>query len=236
MPPLRVSASHGLAIVILRDLIHADTDIRMDLQFRGGMDSLQLFARSKCDVAGFHVPEGTLGQRLAPRYQRWLNPETDNLIHVVRRRQGLMTVPGNPKQLQSIAGLVAGDVRFVNRQRGSGTRLLLDLLLEEAGLAPDQIQGYHTEEFTHLAVAALVASGAADAGFGIEAAAGRFGLGFIPIVEENYLFAVKSANLANPAVSTLIEMLGHTGFREKIAALPGYDASRSAMRISVDAI
>lgn len=225
--PLRIIASHGLAVVMLRDLLHKENAIRLDLQFRGSVDSLRMLAGSKCDLAGFHLPEGALGRRVAPQYRRWLNPEVHVLIRVVRRCQGLMTQPDNPKGIGTLTDLTKPDVRFVNRQAGSGTRLLLDYLFEEARLDPERITGYHTEEFTHMAVAALVASGAADAGFGIQAAAGQFQLRFVPVVWENYLFAVKRAELSTPGVSELLRILRGAEFKNQVNALPGYDASQA---------
>lgn len=227
--PLRVFASHGLAVVVLRDLINAKTAVRLNLQFRGSLDSLRLLGGSKCELAGFHLPEGPLGARLAPRYLRWLDPEHHRLIHVVRRRQGIMTAADNPKEVGSIVDLAAREARFVNRQPGSGTRLIFDLLLEEAAISPEQIAGYNTEEFTHMAVAALVASGAADAGFGIQAAASQFGLRFVPIAEENYVFALRREALVNPAVLQLVEVLRSREFSERVGVLPGDDPAGAGM-------
>ena len=233
-PPLRVSASHGFAIPLLRDLLHAKRGLDLDLQFRGSLDCLRLLSGSKCDMAGFHLPEGSLGTRLAPRFRRYLDPKTQVLIYAVRRRQGLITAKQNPKCIESVADLVKRSVRFINRQPGSGTRMIVDLLLEDAGVSPDRIQGYNTEEFTHLAVAAIVASGAADAGFGIEAAAGQFHLNFIPVTWENYWFAVSRETLASLAVSEMISMLRSAEFREQVGALPGYDTARSGVIVPVD--
>lgn len=174
LPPVRIFASHGLAVPLLRDLLQA-RGVPVELQFRGSLDSLRLFAAGKCDLAGFHLPDGSLGARIAPRFARHIDPAGDRLIRVVRRRQGLVTAAGNPLGIAAIADLARPGVRFVNRQPGSGTRLMLDLLLEDAGIEPRGIHGYNNEEFTHLAVAAMVASGAADAGLAIEPVARQFG-------------------------------------------------------------
>jgi molybdate transport repressor ModE-like protein len=234
--PLRITASHGLAIVMLRDLLHKTSVVKLDLQFRGSLDSLRTLAGSKCDLAGFHLPEGPLGRRVAPQYRRWLDPEDHVLIHVVRRCQGLMTQPDNPKGITTLTDLIKPGVRFVNRQAGSGTRLLLDCLLEEARMDPERITGYHTEEFTHMAVAALVAGGAADAGFGIQAAASQFQLRFVPVVWENYLLAVKRAELSSPGVFELLRILRGAEFRDQVNALPGYDAEQSGTAVPVSQV
>ena len=109
-----------------------------------------------------------------------MRPEAQVLIHVVHRQQGLITSQQPARPIRSLRDLAAGSLRFVNRQAG-WTRLLFDALIEEAGVRPEEIQGYDTEEFTHLAVGALIASGAADCGFGIQAAAHQFGLSFLPV-------------------------------------------------------
>ncbi|MCA1852682.1 MAG: helix-turn-helix transcriptional regulator [Beggiatoa sp.] len=235
-PPLRIYASHGLAISALRQLMRARGGVVLDLQFRGSLESLRLLHAGRCDLAGFHIADGSLGERLAPRYQRWLRPEAQVLIHVVHRQQGLITAREPARPIQSLRDLAAGPVRFVNRQAGSGTRLLFDALIEEAGVRPEEIQGYDTEEFTHLAVAALIASGAADCGFGIQAAAHQFSLPFLPVTRERYCFALARDTLASAAVTELIALLRSPLFREHAAALPGYDARESGSILPVESL
>lgn len=233
-PTLMVYASHGLAVGVLRDLVNERHTVKMDLQFRGSLDSLRMLSAGRCDLAGFHLPEGELARRLAPRFRRWLHPKTQLLIHVVYREQGLMTLAGDPKGISRVEDLADRDVRFVNRQPGAGTRLILDQLLADAAIEPSAIKGYDTEEFTHMAVAAMVASGAADAGFGIEAAARQFGLRFVPVARERYFFALRREVLARPAVQDLLEVLRGQAFREQVAKLPGYDPSHAGAVLPVE--
>jgi hypothetical protein len=129
-------------------------------------------------VAGFHVPPGAIANG---RWRRVLESRSVRLVVVARRRQGLMAAAANPKAIRSLADLTRNDVRFINRQEGSATRLLLDRLLAQTRTRPTSIRGYDHEEFTHLAVAATIAAGHADAGVGIEAAAARYGLTFLPL-------------------------------------------------------
>jgi molybdate transport repressor ModE-like protein len=232
--PVRAYASHGLAIAILRDMLNAAGAITLDLQFRGSLDSLRAFRSGKCDLAGFHLPEGRLGVRLAPRYRRLLDPDHDVLMHVVRREQGIMTAAGNPKKIATVTDLARRGVGFVNRQPGSGTRLILDALLEDNSIEAQRIRGYQNEEFTHMAVAAMVASGAADAGFGIKAAASQLGLHFIPLVHESYLFALPRDAVRTPAMAVLREMLASPAYRKRVAGLPGYDAALAGSIVDVD--
>jgi molybdate-binding protein len=160
-----------------------------------------------------------------PRFERYLDADGDVLIHVVRREQGIMTAVGNPKKIRGIKDLTRKDVRFLNRQPGSGTRLISDAMFEEAGLDTRRVRGFGSEEFTHMAVAAMIASGAADAGFGIKAAAAQFGLGFIPVARENYWFAVDRELSTTAPVKELVSILTGRDYRRKVAALQGYDAT-----------
>lgn len=233
---LRIFASHGLAIGMLRDLVNEQGRMRIELQYRGSLESLRLLNSGRCDLAGFHLPDGELGARLAARYRPWLKAQTFRLITAVARQQGLMTAPGNPRGIRSVVDLPAPDVRFVNRQPESGTRLLLDVLLKDAGVDAAQVRGYDAEEFTHMAVAAMVASGAADAGFGIQAAAAQFGLNFIPVAREHYYFAVRRDALERPEVAALIEILKGPEFQQRVAALAGYEASGAGRIVSVEAV
>lgn len=233
--PLQISASHGLAVATLREFAWARFRLMLELEFHGSLDSLHRFRSGRCDLAGFHLPEGVAGRRFVPRIRRYLCAETDALIYAFRRRQGLITAPGNPHQIQGLTDLTRNPVRFINRQKNSGTRTTFDFLLDDAGIDPDRIQGYHTEEFTHLAVAALVASGAADCAFGIEEAARRFSLDFIPFHWETYWFAVAKARLRLPSVTDFVSLLQSPGFQEQVAGLSGYETVRAGTVVTLDA-
>ena len=222
---LRIYASHGLALGMLRDLVNATTEVQMDLQFRGSLESLRLFRSGKCDIAGFHFPYGGLAIRLAPRYRHFLDPDLHALLNVVNREQGIITAAGNPKKIRSISDLARKDIRFINREPAAGTRVIFDALIEGAGVESGSIHGYDNEEFTHTAVAAIVASGAVDAGFGIRAAAEKMGLNFISMVRERYLFVLRREALRTSPVVTLCGILRGAAFKKAIKALPGYDAS-----------
>jgi putative molybdopterin biosynthesis protein len=222
--PLLIHASHDLALAELRDL-SASGGGSFDLHFRGSLDCLASLARGECDVAGFHLPEPSAGSAAFVPYRPWLRTRSLRLVRFVHRRQGLMVAHGNPKRLLTIAALAAKGVRFVNRQPESGTRLAFDRLLAGAGLQPGQIKGYQVEEFTHAAVAATVASGMADAGFGIEAAARQQGLDFIPLVGECYYLAARAATLARPALEGLLAGMKGAAFLARLRGLAGYDAT-----------
>jgi molybdate-binding protein len=137
--------------------------------------------------------------------------------------------PDNPKGIQSLQDLVRTRARFINRQRGSGTRLAVERLLEEQGIDRGEIVGFYSEEFTHLAVAAAVASGMADVGVGIEAAARKLRLAFIPLFTEDYYLLAKKEMLEQKNVADLIAVLKSATFRSLVSAIPGYDVQEAGV-------
>lgn len=218
---LVLAASHDLLLAAFCDQWAKPQAVVGELIFRGSLDSLKAFARNEADLAGFHtvVP---IEPGAAAGFRRLLDPRRDVLIRFAEREQGLIVPPGNPKGLGSLADVAARRVRFVNRQRGSGTRLLIDQLLRQASIAPTAILGYDTEEYTHLAVAATIAAGQAEAGFGLKAAAGRLGLDFVPLRKEIYWLAVRSRRVESALVRRLREALTGDPLRNALRGLPGY--------------
>jgi molybdate-binding protein len=158
----------------------------------------------------------------AAQFQMHLDPRRHRLLGLGTRTQGLMVKRGNPKAIDSLADLTRADVRIVNRQQGSGSRIQFDQLLSGAGINPELIDGYLNEEYTHLAVAATVAGGMADAGFGIKAAATQYELDYIPLLTERYYLACLTDALAEAAMKEFLAILRGEEFREILASLPGY--------------
>jgi putative molybdopterin biosynthesis protein len=216
-PRLTLHASHDLALERLPEL--AEGVLALELQFHGSTQSLEALARGDCDLAGFHVAE----QWQTPEILQRLKPGTHTLIGVALRDQGLIIARGNPKNLQGLHDLDHPGLRFVNRQRGSGTRLVFDQLLARAGIEESGISGYAREEFTHIAIAMAVADGSADAGFGIRAAAAQLELGFIPLVNERYLLACRADRLESSELKRLLALLRGRPFKAVLASLAGYD-------------
>ncbi|MDP2823823.1 MAG: substrate-binding domain-containing protein [Sulfuritalea sp.] len=217
---LRLAASHDLA---LADWVEHGRRIGFDLYWRGSEEALASLGRDECDVAGFHVPETWTAAQVANWLGRWLKPSLHVCLPLMRRCQGLIVARGNPHRLQTLADASRRGLRMVNRQRGSGTRSLIDQLLAANGLRPESIDGYAHEEFTHEAIAATVAGGQADVGFGIEAAARRYDLGFVPVVWERYGFVMRSATAASPEGKAFLARLHGNTFRQRLLALPGYE-------------
>lgn len=227
-------ASHDLALPRLKDFMARDARLYLDLQFRGSMECIAALSRGECLLAGFHVSEDRApGSMTQKAFKALLKPGRHKLINFVGRQQGLMVAAGNPKRIAGVQDLARAGVRFVNRQPHSGTRLAVEQLLAQAGIDPAQVQGFDSAEPTHLAVAAAVASGLADAGFGIQAAAAGFGLDFIPLMREQYYFVcLKEAVDAAPIVK-LRELLGRSEWQGLIGDLPGYDTGGAGQVISL---
>lgn len=221
---LTICASHDLALVAVRDALMQAGILHLELQFRGSLDSIEAMLADRCELAGFHV-DSQAGPEAAAPY-RALHAHRYAIIRFAQRRQGLLLPRGNPLRIRALPDLTRG-ARFVNRQPRSGTRLLFDRLLAAAKLDARRITGYDQEEFTHLAVAATVAAGQADVGFGIEAAAAQYRLDFVPLADERYLLALRRDRLRDARVVALIEYLASAACRELIATLPGYHAAHS---------
>ncbi len=232
-PAVRVHASHGFAIGMLRDFL-LSMHLPVEVKYRGSMEALASLSGLNCELAGFHVPVGSLQAPMLKFYTRWLDPKGQTLINLAARRQGIVVAPGNPENILTIADLAKPGVRFVNRQFGSGTRLLLDLLLKHHNVDSRKISGYASGETTHAAVAAYIASGMANAGFGLEAAARRMGQDFIPIVNERYFLICNNETLASPMVQRIREVLGAPNFRAAAASLPGIDIGEAGTTMSLE--
>jgi putative molybdopterin biosynthesis protein len=184
----------------------------------------------EAELAGFHIG-GDPGPAFA-----LLHARRHRLVRFAARDQGLMVPKGNPRKVRGLADLGSRHLRFVNRQRGSGTRLLFDELLAQQKLRAADIRGYSTEEFTHLAVAATVAAGRADAGFGVKAAAARFGLDFLPLKRERYWFALRARDEENSAMQAFLKALRGDEIRRMARQLQGYDVRGAGEVCAVSAL
>jgi len=233
---LRLAASHDLALAALREALPGETRLKLEVSFTGSLQAIQEFAAAHTDIAGFHVPiTGCETLTLKP-YLKWLRARRDRLIQFVERDQGLILPRGNPSKIRRFRDIATRKLRFVNRQPGSGTRLLVDQMIADAGIDPTAIDGYRTEEFTHAAVAATVASGGADAGLGLRAAAAEYQLAFVPLVRERYFFAVRAKHLESPAVARLIEVLKSPVLTKVVRHLAGYKTAAAGSIVGLDAI
>ena len=230
---MRVHASHGYALELLRDFL-TRRNVSVDLRYRGAMEALAALAGGSCELAGFHVPVGELQAPALDFYRKWLDPAHHRLILLATRRQGIMAAPGNPKAIFALADLPRPGVRFINRPFGSGTRILLDLLLKREQIDSTRIEGYDSGELTHSGVAASIASGFADAGFGVEQGARQFKLDFIPVVSERYFLICREESLRLPVVKRIREILLSRQFRAEAANLAGIDVTQAGTPLSIE--
>lgn len=229
LQPLRLVASHDPLLAEFCERHARPTGLVSDMAFQGSEASLATYARGGADLAGFHADDRGPGTLL-----RHLKARRDRLVHVADRTQGLIVARGNPKHLGTLADVARRRALFVNRQKGAGTRLLLDRLLAEAGLAESRIRGYEHEEYTHLAVAATIAAGRADAGLGVEAAAAQFRLDFVPLVHERYWLAVRESTLRSSAAQQFLRALRGKPLSRIAHRMPGYDISGSGEVYRID--
>ncbi|HEX3397278.1 MAG TPA: substrate-binding domain-containing protein [Steroidobacteraceae bacterium] len=232
---LTVQASHDMALSVLQQHVASTADLHLDIRFQGSEDALRGLSDRQCLVAGFHVPAlRGAAPVFAKALKPLLRPGRHKLIGCARRMQGLMVRREHAALIRTFHDVVRHRLRFVNRQTGSGTRMLIDHLLHEHSINPGDLPGYHglTEE-THVAVALCVASGLADAGVGVEAAALEFGLHFAPLVEENYFLACLKVNLGHAAVQRLCAALAGTGWKEILADLPGYQPALAPGKVLI---
>ena len=235
---ISVCASHDLLFGALRDRLRRQSRLLLDIHLAGSGPALERLNDDRCKIAGIHLPlfNESLCQRGSAVHSgigRHIRLGEHKLIRFALRDQGLMVPAGNPQGIQGIADLARSGVVSVNRDGGSGTRLLFDELLLQAKMVVPAVVGYRTEEPTHLAVAASVAAGLATCGFGLRAAAERFGLGFVPLLTEQYFVVCRKSSLDSFALQALIDVLKSDNFRRLIDAVPGYSSTDSGTIISL---
>lgn len=221
-PRLRIWASHGFAIERLVQRLGSD-GLPADITWSSSLAAAAALQEGDCDLAGFHIPLGSAQDALMTHYRPWLQDGSLCVIHIAIRRQGLMVAAGNPHGIYSLADLARPEVRFINRESGSGTRVLLEALLADQGIAPGRISGFERGEYTHAAIAAYVASGMADVGFGLEPPARHFHLDYVPIARERYFLLCHADKLQQPTIQQVVALLTSAAFQARLAELPGYD-------------
>jgi len=197
----------------------------------GSLGGLVAQKRGEAHLSGTHLLDPETGEYNVAYIRRALGDLPVRVVTFAHREQGLIIALGNPLGLQSLDDLPRA--RYVNRQRGAGTRVLLDYELGQRGIDPGQVEGYEREEYTHLAVAAAVASGSADCGMGIRNAALALGLEFIPVAHERYDLVIPEAVVDLPMVQHVLALLGDDEFRAAVAAQPGYDVQEMGQAVRV---
>ena len=225
--------SHDLVLDVAASALRA-ADPRHSLVSSnvGSLGGLVALRDGLCHLAGSHLLDEKTGTYTLPFVDRLLGDGPDiAVIRLVHREQGLMVAPGNPSGIHGVEDLTRPGLRYVNRQRGAGTRALLDAELSARGIDPTAIEGYLREEYTHLAVAAAVAAGRADAGMGIRAAARAFGLDLVPVADEPYDLVLRTETVDDPLLAPLWALLADPKFRADVEALGGYSCAETGLRI-----
>ena len=218
------TGSHDLAIGVLEDQLKArHPELKIAATNVGSMGGLLALLRRETHIAGTHLLDPETGVYNIADVKRTIPRVPAVLVHLARREQGILVAPGNPKSIDGLKDLAKGGVRFINRQAGSGTRVLLDYELRKLGIDGSSISGYEREAFTHMAVGVAIASGLADAGLGVRAAAQALGLEFISVASEQYDLLFSRAFFDSARGAWLLEIIRSESFKNAVSALGGYD-------------
>ena len=232
---LVVIGSHDPLLDELADMMHVENgSVYMSSAHVGSMGGIMAIRRGEAHVAGCHLLDTATGQYNLAFMKKYFPKGGVKLIRCVGRQQGMMVAKGNPLNIQRFSDIAREGIRYVNRQKGSGTRILTDYLCKQENLNTDTIYGYDREELTHTSVAAQIVSGSADAGMGIYSAAKLYDLDFIPICIEEYDLIIPDHAWNTPMVQQLIATLKSDMFKDKILALGGYTVENPGEIIPLD--
>jgi putative molybdopterin biosynthesis protein len=223
-----IVGSHDNTLDVLADQLRAgEGALSLSSSHVGSMGGLMAVKRGLCHLAGTHLLDAETGEYNLSYVARYLPEAPVRLVNLVMRDQGLIVPKGNPKGIKAIEDLERDDIVFMNRQGGSGTRILLDYRLGQIGLSPERINGYTSEEFTHMNVAVAVLSGTVDVGLGIFAAAKALDLDFIPVVTEQYDLIIPNVFFETVNIQVLLEVINSAAFKMRVEALGGYSTSKT---------
>jgi len=229
-----VVGSHDNTLDVLADKIKAGrSNLTLSPSHVGSMGGLMAIKNGVCHLAGSHLLDTTDGSYNVSYIKKYLPDMKIKLVNLVFRDQGLIVAKGNPKNIRSIEDLAREDITFINRQGGSGTRILLDYKLRQTGTDPKQIKGYDNEEFTHMSVAVAVLSSSADVGLGIFAAAKALHLDFLPVVTEQYDLVIPEIFFETENIKILLDTINTTDFKNSVKALGGYSTKKTGEIITV---
>jgi putative molybdopterin biosynthesis protein len=229
-----IVGSHDNTLDVLANQIKSDhSHLTLSSSHVGSMGGLMAVKRGVCHLAGSHLLDTDDGSYNVSYIKKVLPNNRVKLVHLVLRDQGLIVRRANPKNIQGIQDLARNDIDFINRQGGSGTRILLDYKLKQLGIDPNGINGYQHEEFTHMAVAVAVLSGTVDTGLGIFAAAKALKLDFIPVVTEQYDLIIPEEHVNSENIQILLDTINSRAFKDRVEALGGYSTEKTGAIVEI---
>ncbi|PLS02621.1 substrate-binding domain-containing protein [Neobacillus cucumis] len=220
--PIRLSGSHDFLVEHFAKQSGSALNMHIQPSFIGSLEGLMMLYRGQCDIAAIHLLDPTSQEYNLPFIHQLFVYENIAVMRFADREQGFIVAKGNPKSILDFTDLTRNDVQFVNRQKGAGTRFLLDSMLSKFGINPSKINGYGKEEWNHLSAASYINRGNADVAFGIQSAASHLGLDFVPVTQEKFdlVFRFTAENKQN--LIDLIQYLQSSSFRESLTDLEGY--------------
>jgi len=220
--PIRFSGSHDF--LVERFVIQAASELNIQIQpsYIGSLEGLMMLYRAQCDIAAIHLLDPSSQEYNLPFIHQLFVYESIAVVRFAAREQGFIVAKGNPKQIHDFIDLTRKDVQFINRQKGAGTRFLLDSKLSQNGIDPKTINGYLNEEWNHLSTASYISRGNADVAFGIQSAASHLGLDFIPVAKEHFDLVFRFTVENEPFLKELIKYLQSPSFKESLIDLEGY--------------
>ncbi|WP_442596049.1 substrate-binding domain-containing protein [Neobacillus sp. D3-1R] len=221
--PLRLAGSHDLLVEQLIKMVTQESNsVRIQPTYIGSLEGLMMLYRGQCDIAAIHLLDPSSQEYNLPFIHQLFVHEDISLIRLASREQGFIVGKGNPKKINTFHDLTRKDIRFVNRQKGSGTRFLFDSFLAKFEIAPQEVIGYEKEEWNHLSTASYISKGTADVTFGIQSAADQLGLDFIPIAKEQFDLVFKWTKGNRNALQQLLDILQDQNLQQELKHHVGY--------------
>jgi putative molybdopterin biosynthesis protein len=221
--PIRLSGSHDFLVEHFVKQTAKDLQLQIQPTYIGSLEGLMMLYRGHSDIAAIHLLDPTSQEYNLPFIHQLFVYESILVLRFASREQGFIVAKGNPKDITEFTDLTRKDVQFVNRQKGAGTRFLLDSMLSKQGIDPANINGYGNEEWNHLSTASYISRGMADVAFGIQSAASHLGLDFIPIAKEQFDLVFRFTNENKENLTELIHYLQSDSFKNSLTDLEGYD-------------
>jgi putative molybdopterin biosynthesis protein len=220
---IQLSGSHDFLVEHFTKLAGSALNLQIHPSYIGSLEGLMMLYRGQCDIAAIHLLDPSSQEYNLPFIHQLFVYESIIVMRLAARQQGFIVAKGNPKNILDFRDLTRNDVQFVNRQKGAGTRFLLDSKLSSFGIDPSKINGYRTEEWNHLSAASYISRGNADVTFGIQSAASHLGLEFVPVAKENFDLVFRYTAENKPSLTNLIQYLQSPSFKESLTDLEGYD-------------